>query len=371
MKFGFLIPLLAISTLMLIPREKSHALFSEYLFEQTTGSANDMTGSSLAIGANVDDGTAGSFDIGFPFDFDDSIYTTFTVSTNGWMKLGLHTFSSNYINDFSSFVQFPVITAFWDDLRTYPGDGYIRYQTEGSPGSRVLTVEWRVRYWSSAATASGPWVYQVRLYEGTNVIEFFYIDMPSNYNTTATIGMASSTTNWMSVVPGSPRATASTTVQRHNININVTPITAGTLYRFRRVLDDLACDSVWFDAGNSANSYLENSAATVSARLINLGANPKNNIPFQFDVYDNKQTLVYSSEQAIVSPGNRFGTATHTFNAIPGTINDVSGIYEVYAYPTNPVDEDYKNDTCKLSYFILGQNDIIAFRILSPFENVP
>ncbi len=371
MKFGFLISLLAISTLMLIPREKLHALFSEYLFEQTTGSANDMTGSSLAIGANVGDATAGLFDIGFPFDFDGSIYTTFTVSTKGWIKLGIRTFIVDWTNDFSPSAQFPIITPFWDDLRTYPGDGYVRYQTEGSPGSRVLTVEWRLRHWLPTATASGPWMYQVRLYEGTNVIEFFYIDMPSNYNTTATIGMASSTTNWMSVVPGSPRATASTTVQRHNININVTPITAGTLYRFRRVLDDLACDSVWFDAGDSTNSYSQNSAVTVSARLINLGANPKNDIPFQFDVYDNKQTLVYSSEQAIVSPGNRFGTATHTFNAIPGTINDVAGIYEVYAYPTNPVDEDYKNDTCRVPYFVLGQNDVMPFLLLQPFENTP
>ncbi|MCB0710821.1 MAG: hypothetical protein KDD67_00675, partial [Ignavibacteriae bacterium] len=367
MKYKLL--LLAASFCLLALPIESNALFSEYLFQQTNGDAFDMSGASQALGANIDDLTAGSFNIGFTFELDGTNYTTFTVSTNGWMKLGAHTTNSDLSNAFSG-APYPIISALWDDLRTHANGGYIRYQTIGSPGSRVLVVEWRTSYWSN--TASGPWVYQVRLYETTNVIEFFYIDMPSNFSTTATIGMATSATNWISVVPGVPVATASTTVQTHSININANPIPAGTLYRFRRVLDDLSCNSVTFNSTNSINSFLKNDAVTVTASLENLGANPKNNIPFQFKVYyGNSTTPIYSSEQRLISPGNRFGTASVTFNAIPGTINKTSGIYTVVTYPTNPVDEDYSNDTCEIPYFVLGGHDILAFRILQPFGNVP
>ncbi len=150
-------------------------------------------------------------------------------------------------------------------------------------------------------------------------------------------------------------------------------------YELRPILNDMACDSVWFSPFDAINAYTSGTEVTVNARFQNRASNLKNDIPTRFDVYfGNEKIHVYTSEQQLASPGNRLGTDDVTFNPIPRSTNPVpatdesrNGVYEVRVYPQDPLEEDYKNDTCKLSYFILGQNDIIAFRILSPFENVP
>lgn len=203
------------------------ATMSEYQFTQTTGTATDMSGATEALPSDRDDYTAGSYNIGFTFDFDGTEYTTFSVSSNGWMKLGAHTTNSDLSNAFDGGAQYPVLSALWDDLETYASDGYVRFKTTGTAPNRVLTVEWRTMYWTNTG---GPWVYQVRLYETTNAIEFFYIDMPGNGGVSATIGAATSSTNFASITPGSP-ATVSYTTANNSIDIDVTTIAANTLYR--------------------------------------------------------------------------------------------------------------------------------------------
>ena len=218
------------------------ASMDEYKFTAGTGTANDMTGYTEALGPSNDDRTAGSYNIGFTFNFDGSDYSTFTVSSNGWMKLGAHTTNSDLSNAFDGGAQYPVISAYWDDLETYSSDGYIRFVTSGTAPNRVLTVEWRTMYWTNTG---GPWVYQVRLYEGTNAIEFYYNSMPSNGGVSATIGAATSSTNYASITPGTP-ATVSYTSQNNSIDIDNTPISSGTLYTL------VKCETNISIAGNTA-----------------------------------------------------------------------------------------------------------------------
>ncbi|MEZ4783084.1 MAG: hypothetical protein R3F28_03280 [Candidatus Kapaibacterium sp.] len=151
-------------------------------------------------------------------------------------------------------------------------------------------------------------------------------------------------------------------------------------YRMRPILNDLTCDSVWFSPTNAINAYTAGTGVVVNARFKNLASAVKTNVPTRFDVYySGAKVKVYTSEQQLVSPGSRLGSANVTFNVIPGSTNagpgtngnSRNGIYEVRIYPQDPDEEDLKNDTCKVPYFILGRNDIIAFQMLSPFENVP
>ncbi|MCE2504161.1 MAG: choice-of-anchor D domain-containing protein [Chlorobi bacterium] len=235
-------------------------VWADYRYEFTYGTATptDMTGSDTALGANVDEGRAVSFDIGFTFNFyaDDESYETFSVSSNGWMKLGSAPFSSDWSNGFDAFAQYPIIAPFWDDLRTYPDSGYVRYKTEGSEGSRVLTVEWRTRYWSSSAAASGPWVFQARLYEGTDAIEFVYVSMPGNYNTSATIGIATSGSNHTSVIlEENVPPTVSSTEQDNSINIDSsrTPISDNTVYVFYPCEEELTTIAGDLSQGGTEN----------------------------------------------------------------------------------------------------------------------
>lgn len=360
--------LLLFGVLLLGSALQSRANLSEYFFSQeSNASPTDMSGATLALAGGNDDATAGPFPIGFAFNFDGTEYTTFTVSSNGWMKLGAHTTNSNLGNNLTG-GEYPIFAGFWDDLRTNNTGGYIQYKLEGSPGFQVLTVEWNTTYWS--APTSGPWIWQVRLHE-TGVVEFLYVSMTPNFTTSATIGMAVNGTNFISVTPTATTATTSNSVSNNNIDLNVTPIADGTLYTFSRVLNDLACDAVTFNSNNEINGFPRNTEVTVSAQIKNLGSIPKNNIPVRFDVFYNGRTRVYSSEVGTVSPGPRQGTDTYTFNPIPAAVSSVAGMYEVHVYTENPIDENRRNDTCKIPYFALGTNDVVPFRILSPFENTP
>ncbi len=221
MKTTFLTTLL----LLCIGIVDANATMDEYKFTAGTGTANDMSGYTEALPASRDDYTAGSYNIGFTFNFDGTDYSTFSISSNGWMKLGSHTTNSDLSNAFDGGAQYPVISAFWDDLETYVNDGYVRYVSTGTAPNRVLTVEWRTMYWTNVG---GPWVYQVRLYESTNAIEFYYVNMPGG-GVSATIGAATSSSNFASITPGNP-ATISYTSANNSIDVDNTPIANGTLY---------------------------------------------------------------------------------------------------------------------------------------------
>ncbi len=350
---------------------QARAVLTDYSFTQTTDNLTDMTGAITGLAGGNDDVTGGSFPIGFTFNFDGTDYTTFTVSSNGWMKLGAHTTNSDLGNGFDAGALYPILAGFWDDLRTNNNGGYIRYKTDGPIGFQVLTVEWNATYWSDPT--SGPWIWQVRLYETSGIIEFVYGSMIPNFGTTATIGIGVSSSNYLSVTPGTATTsgTVSSTVSNNNINLNVTPIPDNTVYRFQRLLDDVVCDSVWFNSANEVNGFSKDVPVTVNARVSNLGSIPKTNIPIRFNVYYNGDQLVYSSEAGLVSPGNRFGTANYAFNAIPGSVNSRAGLYEVHVYTQSVVDENRRNDTCRIPYFILGVNDITPLSILSPFQFTP
>src|SRR5690606_29992199 len=127
-------------------------------------------------------------------------------------------------------------------------------------------------------------------------------------------------------------------------------------------LNDLACDSIWFspDDGDGVDAFNANAPVTVNARFQNRAGTIKNNIPVRFDVYYNANSgsRIYTSEQRLVSPGARLGRATATFSAIPGSNHVITGLYQVRAYPQDPAEEDFKNDTLKKPYFIMGRRDI-------------
>ena len=226
-------------------------VWADYRYEFTYGTATptDMTGSDTALGADIEDATAGSFGIGFNFNFyvTDESYETFYVCSNGWMKLGSAPSFAAYYNIFDdNNAQYPMIAPFWDDFRLYT-NGYVRYKTEGSPGSRVLTVEWRVRHYYTFFGESGPWVFQARLYEGTDVIEFVYVSMPGNYNTTATIGIADGSSDYFYasvILEQNEPPTVSSTEQDNLINIDSsgTPISDNTVYVFSPCEEELTID---------------------------------------------------------------------------------------------------------------------------------
>ena len=92
---------------------------------------------------------------------------------------------------------------YWDDLN---GFGHIAYyQTTGTAPNRVFTFEWN-GWGVYAGTGTGN--FQVKLYEGTNVIDFCYGASTYSGNS-ATIGIANSTTDYKTLNNSSAAPVAS------------------------------------------------------------------------------------------------------------------------------------------------------------------
>jgi hypothetical protein len=180
---------------------------SGYLFSQSAEAYLAVSGTnSAAIG---DDGTEDGIAIGFPFYFGGTTYTTFSISTNGFIRLGTAIGGGNWINALSNACpQAPIIAAFWDDNNR--NGGAIQYQLSGVSPNQMLEVGWnQVNIGNNGQpnnTVSAS--YKIRLHE-SGVIEMIYgPQMDWSGGITASIGI-NDLTSFMSVTPAAGGATVS------------------------------------------------------------------------------------------------------------------------------------------------------------------
>jgi len=114
--------------------------------------------------------------IGFPFPFYGQNHSTAYISSNGFLALGSSAGASAFSNAPipSTAVPNGVVAPFWDDL--FPGSaGSVHAGSAGSPGSRVLYVEWfNVPHFS--LSGSGTATFEVALHEATGEIRFQWLD---------------------------------------------------------------------------------------------------------------------------------------------------------------------------------------------------
>ncbi|MEO6301972.1 MAG: hypothetical protein ABIP51_02250, partial [Bacteroidia bacterium] len=128
-------------------------------------------GSGTLSTASGDDVTQDNLPFGFNFTYLATTYTSMGVSTNGWASFvgTLASASQNgNTNLFNTTGPNLSIGPWWDDLRS----DSIVYKTTGTPGSQIFTIQWNAKSYYTTSTQSI--VFQLKLYEGTNVIEFHY-----------------------------------------------------------------------------------------------------------------------------------------------------------------------------------------------------
>ncbi len=163
--------------------------------------------------------------IGFDFTFEGITDDTLVVSSNGWASFG-NPGSNHTINDLDNVVASsrPLIAPLWDDLAgASASSSKASYQLSGTAPNRVFTMEWLNWEWRYTATAAVV-SFQMRLYEGSNEIEFTYrwecaacASTPS-----ASIGLSGSS-SFLSVTGiGSSSVTKSNTVEDASIDTVVT-----------------------------------------------------------------------------------------------------------------------------------------------------
>jgi uncharacterized repeat protein (TIGR01451 family) len=175
---------------------------------------NMSSGTTQLVAAGADDTASLLTNIGFEFVFMGTRYLQFSVSSNGYLRLGGAVSTTQYALATGTI---PLITAMGSDLITSTS-GKVHYKVTGSAPTRVLTVEWlneTIIYDGSGTIPDG--TYQLRLYETTGVIETVYGAMNRNTSTGFSaamnpqyVGFSTSTTAFATVDFGTN--TANTTV---------------------------------------------------------------------------------------------------------------------------------------------------------------
>lgn len=239
--------LLAFLALLLLPIAAAMGQ-SNYYFSYTTSDPITLTSpSTLFTGATTDGNTRYTISTSFVYRFNGLTYNTLTLSSNGVVFPS----SSSLMDSANSFTvppRYPFIAPFWDDLfMTTAADApacnpaatpAIRYQIIGTTPNRVLVIEWKdIKLRSQALTVNNKPLghFQMRLYEINSKIEFWYgLMSPCDlcggggqcYTTSASVGIAASASQFISVsfpdgVPTANRVTP-------NDNVNINPSTGGT-----------------------------------------------------------------------------------------------------------------------------------------------
>ena len=138
------------------------------------------TSFSWRNGTNTDDNRSDTTSIGFDFWYMGFRYTVFSVSTNGFIDFNYYSTDAGGVSSYSAdntffFSQALCVAPLYDDLAIPSGGSLsdnIKYQLSGTFPNRVLTVEWSNMQYTSNSTPSLN--FQIKLYEGTGVIEFIY-----------------------------------------------------------------------------------------------------------------------------------------------------------------------------------------------------
>ena len=204
---------------------------ANYTFATSTGGAlTTMTGATPLISTGQDDAVA-STTLPFAFVFAGVTYaanSTLTVSSNGFLVLGATT-NTQSNNALDGSTNYPILAPMWDDLTT-GSNGGVSSLVSGSPGSRKLTIEWKVNNFATGSTSAAiSKTFQLWLFEGTSVAQFVYGSF-SSATPSASVGIASSSSSFQSVTVSSN--TSSNSTANNSNNIIPSPSTGGRIYTF-------------------------------------------------------------------------------------------------------------------------------------------
>ena len=182
-------------------------------FNSISSTGNSV--SSWRSGFSTDDNLSNAVPIGFNFSYNGSLYSSFLVSINGFITLNTATTATGntdypygYLNTAlsdgsASTVSTLIIAPFYEDIYCQGNpasqsslNASIKYSLGGTIGSRTLTIEWIAM---EGFNSAGPNInFQLKLYEGSNNIEFVYGQMEAydgtmNLNYSYSCGLSAST----------------------------------------------------------------------------------------------------------------------------------------------------------------------------------
>ena len=160
---------------------------NEYLFSATSATFNSIASDYDGYTTTGGDGTTLTVPLDFAFNLAGKNFTSgtsLTMRCDGFVTFG-SAWSTN--SPSSPGTIHDVISALGYDQNLNNGESYMYYKVTGAEGSRVLTMEWKnMRSYYSTSSAYNWTNYQVKLYEGSNIVELCYGSFTHNYTSTQT-----------------------------------------------------------------------------------------------------------------------------------------------------------------------------------------
>jgi hypothetical protein len=261
-----------------------------YAFQPASGTYTAITGGTpLTItSGDYDDGFANAIPIGFTFNYNGTNYTTISASANGWVTLGQNITTTSSTNAISTGGNRPVLAVLYEDLNIVSSANFT-YTTTGTAGSQVFTLQWANLLWDYAAIAPSLSM-QIKLYEGTNIIEYVYRQetgaVQLNNSGGASIGITKNTTGantYWSLSDASANPAVSSTVATDNIPNR--PAT-GQIYRWIPYCSASATNTTGEKISNFTYNTINNTTASTagyvdfSSTATTINLTPTSSLPF-------------------------------------------------------------------------------------------
>ena len=193
-------------------RSQAQTTAASYCYSGASGTYTAISsGTSLSLTGSTGV-TVSSISIGFTFNFCGTNYTTLSVCSNGWVSLANST-SVVSTNTAASIPSAGFLMPCWDALEGLTANSAsASYKVTGSAPNRVMTIEWANwnDQYNTASTKKAS--FEVKLYETSNIIQFCYgTDASFTTGGTTTVGIANSTSDFLTVSSTSDLATSSST----------------------------------------------------------------------------------------------------------------------------------------------------------------
>jgi N-acetylneuraminic acid mutarotase len=299
----------------------------QYSFSSSLGTYSSIAGlpGTVVINSGTDDSSFGPFVLGFNFTYNGNVFTTAGVSANGTVAMGTSAPSSYTALTGSTN---NVIVPFNEDLLGSAANGAaMLYQTTGTPGSRVFTFEWK--NWGFYSAGANEVSFQVKLYEGSNVVQFVYQNGTATGSKLVGVGLRgtsasaflnrTTTTDWSGTTAGGANTatcTVSATVRPANgLTFTWTPPSASFAWAPATFLNNVAI------ANPLASAVTATTAYTVTATDPATGCSSTAPVTVALSTVDTDGDGVIDCIDSCPSVAGQIGSSCNDGNS--STINDV------------------------------------------------
>ncbi|MBS4016320.1 MAG: choice-of-anchor J domain-containing protein [Candidatus Latescibacteria bacterium] len=324
----------------------SQPAITNYAFTASSGTFTELTGATAPAlsGGSNDDGYYNGIPIGFDFWYMGAKYSTMSASTNGWMTFGQNITSAGTTNALATGGNRPVVAPLWDDNDMTSGT--FSYLITGTPGSQIFTAEWKNVEWNYSA-AGAVISFQVKLYEGTGVVEFIYRGEATAVNSgSASIGITAVATgagNYLSLDGTGATPNVSSTVETTTLS---TKPADGQTYTFTPpaapstptglVFSGVTTSGMtleWIDVTGEAGYMIYNSTDGVNYNFVTL--NPANDTDYTTSSL-NIGTLYYWQIYAVaeLASGALSGSMSTLWGTVFGQKWIISGVTATDTFPS-------------------------------------